>query len=238
MARFVVGEGAGKRLRARLPWRFRRRSPGGLPDGFGAAAVPGPGAGPVTCLPDRMAHRPAFPASRYRLACAGHARAEDGRARPGCSRQKGCRHGGTSGSLRRATSPAGAPGAPGRRGRRRSQGLGSWPPPGLLQRVSGEAADHAALTLRPGQLRGHHVGGAVRVSVLAQRLRDDRRAADVDLERLAVVEVLALGESPVMESPGWRWATPASGPVSVRGPAGRARPEGGRRIPEPPPQGP
>jgi len=26
--------------------------------------------------------------------------------------------------------------------------------------------------------------------VLAQRLRDDRRAADVDLERLAVVEVL------------------------------------------------
>jgi hypothetical protein len=67
---------------------------------------------------------------------------------------------------------------------------GSWPPPGLFQRVGGEPADHAALTLRPGQLRSHHVGGAARVSVLAQRLRDDRGAADVDLERLAVVELL------------------------------------------------
>ena len=56
---------------------------------------------------------------------------------------------------------------------------GSRPPPGLLQGVGGEAADHAALTFRFGQLRGHHIGGAVRGSVLTQRLRDDRRAADV-----------------------------------------------------------
>jgi hypothetical protein len=78
--------------------------------------------------------------------------------------------------------------APGR-WRRRWPAPGSWPPPGPFQLIGGEAADDAALILRPGQLGRHHVSGAFGVSGLAQPFRDDRRAAKVNLERLAVVEL-------------------------------------------------
>jgi hypothetical protein len=40
------------------------------------------------------------------------------------------------------------------------------------------------------QFGGHHLGGAVRVSALAQHLRDNGRAAKVNLERLVEVELL------------------------------------------------
>jgi hypothetical protein len=47
---FVVGEDAGKHHELTCPGGFRAGSQGGLPDTFGAATVPRPCTGLVTCL--------------------------------------------------------------------------------------------------------------------------------------------------------------------------------------------
>jgi hypothetical protein len=140
-----------------------------------------------------MAHRPAFlRRTGTGLVCAGRAWA----GMAGLVMGVVVRRAGPAGRRITATSDI-ASSSTSRRGRHHLQGLnGSWPPPGLLQGVGGEAADHAALIFRLGQLRSHHVGSAVRGSVLAQRLRDDRRAADVDLERLACSATRSAPPSP------------------------------------------
>src|SRR2546430_11737136 len=104
-----------------------------------------------------------------------------------------CRPTGARGSPRRASLPAALPGRSRSRVRLRWPAPRSWTPPVPLQRGGGKAADAAALTVRFRQFRDHHLGGAVRVSILAQCLRDDGRTPDVDFERLAVVEPLRLG---------------------------------------------
>src|SRR5206468_10008584 len=66
---------------------------------------------------------------------------------------------------------------------------GLWPPSRPCQLVGGEAANDAALSLRPGQLHDNRVGGTARIPALTQRLGNDGRAADVDQQRTFVVEV-------------------------------------------------
>ena len=84
---FVVGEDAGKHHELTCPGGFRAGSQGGLPDTFGAATVPRPCTGLVTCLagsgspdwPVALGGGPdgapacVFATDGYRLVCAGRA---------------------------------------------------------------------------------------------------------------------------------------------------------------------
>ena len=72
---------------------------------------------------------------------------------------------------------------------------GSWPPSRHFQQAGGKAPDHAPLASRPGQLRGHHVGGAARVPGLAHPIRDDSSPADVNQERPAEIELPLSGRA-------------------------------------------
>jgi hypothetical protein len=65
----------------------------------------------------------------------------------------------------------------------------SGPPASPLQRGGREPTDDSALIVGSGQLRTHRVGGARRVPAFAQHLRDNSRAAKVDLERPGEAEL-------------------------------------------------
>src|SRR5258706_11241508 len=69
----------------------------------------------------------------------------------------------------------------------------SAPPPCPLQLIGGEAPDAAPVPLRFRQFLRHHLCGTRRVPGLAQVLGDDGRAANVDQERPAEVELPLVG---------------------------------------------
>jgi len=92
--------------------------------------------------------------------------------------------------------------------------------------------------VRPGQLRGHHAGGATRVPGLAQPVRDDSGPADADQERPAEIEPPLPGRT-VRERPAraelrlprpGRQSSRACGPRRAQAPARRHTPEAAPRC--------
>ena len=166
----------------------RQRPPAPAPEY--PAALPRPGRSLGQRGPAHPLSRPAHPLAGKAPARAGETPARGGTAGQRLLRRLRliCRPTRAPGSPRTASSPAAPPGAPRSRRRHQWPAPGSWPPPCPFQLVSGKAPDDIALTLRPGQLGDNHIGRAVRVPGLAQPFGDDGRPAEVNLERLAVIE--------------------------------------------------